>query len=171
MKKLLACILALTLSPGLFATICTAQDVVPSTVAPPISFCVGNTTHCVMPDLNVSTINYDLGAKKWDAGVTTIGVGYELLFYSTEAWASGVALHAAGQWSQSKPSYFALIPTLVLAKYFEVGARFSLMDGSTGKAMTFGLGAGLDLLSGKTMSARVSESRAAQHSTPSMVSP
>ncbi|HVP24125.1 MAG TPA: hypothetical protein VMS77_09475 [Conexivisphaerales archaeon] len=171
MKTILALIVALTLLSVSTPRTCVAQDIIPNMVAPPISFCIGQTTHCVMPDFNVNTVNYDLGAKKWDAGITTIGVGYALLFYSTEAWASGLAVHAAGQWSQSKPSYFAIIPTLVIAKYFEVGAKFSFMDGSIGKAITLGLGASLDVLTGQTMRARLSSARAARASQPGEVSP
>lgn len=142
----------------LFATHAQAQT--PNDVAPPISFCIGQTATCVMPDLNLQAVNYDLTAKKWSGGVTVIGVGYELLFYSDQPWASGIALHGAGQFTQTGPSYFALTPTLVVAKYFEIGGTFALMDGSIGKSITLGLGVPWDLLTGRTMAARMAAARA-----------
>lgn len=106
--------LVLLVSASLFATPAMAADAEPtsSDVAPPLSFCLPGTFHCVVPDFNLNAVNYDLGAQKWKAGVTQVGVGYALLFYSDKPWSSGIALHGAGQWSQGQSSYFALTPTL-----------------------------------------------------------
>ncbi len=123
-----------------------AAEPIPSDAAPPISFCLGQTFHCVVPDFNLNTVSYDLGSKKWKAGVTQVGVGYALLFYSDQPWSSGVALHAAGQWSQGQPSYFAVTPTLVFAKFFEVGATFVFLDGAIEKDLTLGLSANFEVL-------------------------
>lgn len=160
-KTLLAALSLLTLlsaHPGP-----ARADLALDDVAPPLSFCFGKTSICVMPDLNLSTVNYDLDAKKWDAGVTSVGVGYMLLFASDRPYASGIALHGAGQWSQTGPSYFALVPTVVLAKYFEVGVRLSFMDGSIGKYLTLGLGANADVimswLTGKNIRERLAAKR------------
>ncbi len=138
-------------------------EVTPSTVAPPISFCIGTSYNCVLPDFNLNTVSYDLDAKKWKAGVTSLAVGYMFLFASDQPWASGFALHGAGQWSQGQPSYFAIVPTVVIAKYFEVGMSFAFMDGAIEKNVTLGLSANAELLmqlvTGKTHSARVLEAR------------
>lgn len=76
-----------------------AAEPTPSDAAPPISFCIGQSFNCVLPDFNVNTVAYDLGAKQWKAGVNTIAVGYMFLYASDQPWSSGLALHAAGQWS------------------------------------------------------------------------
>lgn len=138
-------------------------QVTPDRVAPPLSFCIGETSACVMPDFNLTTINYDLAAKKWQAGTTSLGIGYMLLLASDKPYASGVAVHVAGQWSQSQPSYLALAPTLVLLKYFELGATWNLMDGGDKWYITFGLGANADtlmaLLTGKNLNDRLRAAR------------
>lgn len=159
MKNLLAASLLMLMT---FPNTARSQETAPTVLTPPISFCIGSTRHCVLPDLNLNTINYDLTTKKWDAGVTSVGVGYALIFYADQPWGSGIAVHAAGQWNQkNSPSYFALIPTVVLARYFEIGFGLKFMDGSIGKSLTLGLGAGLDLLTGKTMSTRFNEAKTA----------
>jgi len=131
-------------------------------VSPRLSTCLGRTTHCVMPDFDLGAVSYDFGAKKWQGGVTSIGVGYMLLFWSTSPLASGVALHGAGQFSQGQPSYFALTPTLVLARYFEAGCTLELADGGFSAQLTLGLGVAWDLLTGKTMGERLTSARAAR---------
>lgn len=146
---------------------CQAQEIVPNTITPPLSFCFGKTSHCVLPDLNLSTISYDLVLKKWDGAVSTVGIGYMLLFYSTEPWASGLAAHVAGHFGQSGPNYLAVTPTIIVARYIEIGFTLKLADGSIGRSITLGLGAGLDLLTGRTMATRLSETRAsAKNTTP-----
>lgn len=172
MKHLLTALLPISLlALMMLPSTAHSQETAPAVLTPPISFCIGRTSHCVMPDLNLNTVNYDLTTKKWDAGVTTVGVGYALIFYSDQPWGSGIAVHGAGQWNQkSSPSYFALIPTVVLARYFEIGFGLKFMDGSIGKSLTLGLGAGLDLLTGKTMATRFEEAKITP-STPSAPPP
>ncbi len=142
-----------------------AAEPTPSDVAPPISFCFGSSFNCVIPDFNLNNVNYDLGAKKWKTGVSTIAVGYMFLYASDKPWASGVALHGAGQWSQGSPSYFALVPTLVFAKYFEVGMSFIFLDGSIEKDVTLGLSANAEnlvsLITGKTIPVRLQAAKLA----------
>ena len=116
-----------------------------------------------MPDFNLSTVNYDFSSKKWAEGVVGVGAGYMLLFWSTSPLASGVALHGAGQFGQGQPSYFALTPTLVLARYFEAGATIKLADGNnTSVQLTLGLGIAWDLLTGRTMGERLTDAKVAQ---------
>lgn len=133
----------------------SAQSPVPNSVAPPLSFCLGKSAHCVMPDFNLSTVNYDLRAKKWDAGVTSIGAGYVLLFYADQPWASGLALHVGGRFGQSGPNYLALTPTLVVCRYFEAGTTVKLVDGGVDYYLTFGLGLAFDLMTGRTIPERL----------------
>lgn len=138
-------------------------QVTPDKVAPPLSFCIGKTSACVMPDFNLTTVNYDLSAKKWQTGTTSLSIGYMLLLASDKPYASGIAAHVAGQWSQSQPSYLALAPTLVLLKYFEVGVTWNLMDGGDKWYVTFGIGANADtlvsLLTGKNLGDRLRAAR------------
>jgi hypothetical protein len=137
----------------------------PSDVAPPISFCIGQTFNCVLPDFNLNTVSYDLGLAQWKAGVTTVAVGYMFLYASDKPWASGVALHGAGQWSQGAPSFFAIVPTLVVAKYFEIGMSFVFLNGRIEKDVTLGLSANAEILmaviTGKTMPVRLQVARLA----------
>jgi hypothetical protein len=126
----------------------------PSSISPVLSFCIGITFHCVLPDLNLMAVNYDLSTKKWDGQVQSVGLGYALLFYSDKPYASGVALHGAGQFKDSGPKYFSIIPTLVFARYFEVGATFQLADGAINKWLTLGVGFQSDVLSGRPMASR-----------------
>ena len=145
-----------------------AADPTTSDAAPPISFCIGQTFNCVVPDFSLNTVNYDLGAKQWKAGVTSIAIGYAFLYASDQAWSSGVALHGAGSFNQGTPSYFAITPTLVIAKYFEVGASFIFLDGSIEKDLTLGLSINAETLtswlSGKSIAARYQTRLAAARS-------
>jgi len=141
-----------------------AAEPTPNDVAPPLSFCVGDTYHCMMPDFNFSMVRYDLVAKKWDSiGITSVGVGYEFMFYSNQPWSFGPALHVAGQWGQDKPSYFGLTPTLVFFKYVELGASFDLRDGAVDKYLVAGLSGNTELLTrwitGKGIEVRLGEAR------------
>lgn len=142
-----------------------AQEPTSSDVAPPISFCLPGTYHCMVPDFALNTVNYDLGGKHWKAGVTQIGVGYAFLLYTDQPWSFGAALHGAGQWSQGQPSYFALTPTIVFFKVFEVGASFIFLDGSVEKDLTLGISANAEtimaLVTGKNIKARHEEAKAA----------
>lgn len=139
-----------------------AEDPVPNDVAPPLSFCVGRTYHCMFPDMNLSAVNYDLSAKKWQTGVKTIAIGYEFIFYSDKPWGFGPAVHGTGQWGQAD-SFLAITTTAVLLRYFEVGATFVLLDGKVDKFLTFGIAADADiltrLLTGMSMPARLEQLR------------
>jgi len=148
----------------LSASFCSAAaEPVPSDVAPPLSFCLGETYHCVLLDLNLQSVNYDLSTKKWQSGVKTLSAGYVLMFYSNEPWGFGPALHGEGQWSQGEPSSFGLTATGVFFRYFEVGVTFVLLDGKIDKYLTLGLSANLEhltrILTGKSMLVRLEEER------------
>jgi hypothetical protein len=131
-----------------------------NSVSPVLSFCLGQSNTCVMPDFGLSTVSYDLDAKKWAGGVQSIGVGYMLLFASDQPWASGIAVHGSFNFSQTEPSFFAPTVTAVLLRYFEVGATFRFMDGAIGKYLTLGANVPFDTLTGKTIPLRMAEARA-----------
>jgi len=123
---------------------------------------VGDTYHCMFPDMNLSAVNYDVSAKKWQTGVKTIAVGYAFIFYSDRPWGFGPAVHGTGQWGQSD-SFFAITTTAVLLRYFEVGATFVLLDGRVDRFLTLGIAADADLmtrlLTGQSMPARLEQLR------------
>jgi hypothetical protein len=135
-----------------------AADPTPSAVAPPISFCVGQSFTCVVPDFNAAFATYDLVAKKWSGGVDTVAAGYALLFFSDQPYALGPALHAAFNFSQSAPSYFSVFPTVVLFRFFEVGANVVFLDGSIKYSLSAGLSANFEaattLVRGKNIGER-----------------
>jgi hypothetical protein len=136
-----------------------AAGVVPDDVSPPLSFCIGETTHCVLPDLGLRAASYDLSARRWeDAGVSDLGAGYALILWSDQPWAPGVAVHASGRWGRSG-SHLDLVPTLVLLRYVHVGATARIGDGGVRFYLTLGAGATLDLLSGRTMRERIVDAR------------
>jgi hypothetical protein len=145
LQKISILVLAATL---LWPFTARSAEPTPSDESPPISFCFGTSFNCVVPDFNLNTVAYDLGTKQWKAGVTTVAVGYMFLYASDQPWSSGCALHAAGQWSQGQPSYFALVPSLVIAKYFELGMSFIFLNGSIEKDMVLGLSANAENLVG-----------------------
>lgn len=146
--------LALLASPG-----AGAQDPTPDSVAPPLSFCFGKTATCVLPDVGLQVVNYDLDAKKWSGGVKKLDLGYALLFAADESYGSGVALHFSFSLGQAVPNYFAPTLTLVLARYFQFGATFELGDGYLKKALTVGSSVPTDLLSGSTLYSRLLAAR------------
>ena len=93
----------------------------------------------MVPDLGLQTINYDLVAKKWAGGITAAGVGYAILFASDKPYASGFAIHASFDFSQTVPSYFAPTFSAVGFHWFEVGFTPVFMNGSVGKQLTLGV--------------------------------
>jgi hypothetical protein len=135
-----------------------AADPTPSMVAPPISFCIGQSFTCVVPDLNSSFANYDLMTKKWSGGVQTIAAGYALLFFSDQPYAIGPALHGAFNFSQEAPSDLSIVPTIVFFKYLELGINVVFLDGSIKYGMAFGLSGNFEaimtLVTGKNIGER-----------------
>ncbi|MGA9210474.1 MAG: hypothetical protein WB347_21950 [Terriglobales bacterium] len=142
-----------------------AQTPVPSDVAPPLSFCVGATTTCVVPDMGLSTVSYDLVNKKWAGGITQIAVGYALLFASEQQYASGFAIHAAFNFDQAAPSYFAPTFALVGFHWFEAGYTPVFYDGKIGQQLTLGVNLNAEalttLVTGKNLSQRLAAKKAA----------
>jgi hypothetical protein len=155
--------LLIFLVASLLAGAAVAQT--PNDVAPPLSFCFGSSTTCVMPDSGLQAVNYDLLNKKWSGGITGVGVGYALLFATDKAYASGVSVHATFNFSQEAPSFFAPTFAFVAAHYFEAGYTPVFYDGRIGQQITlmFGINAEsiMSRYTGKNMDQRLAAARLA----------
>lgn len=142
-----------------------ARAQTPSDVAPPLSFCFGASTTCVVPDSGLQAVTYDLTAKKWNGGVQSAGIGYALLYKSDTPYASGVSVHATFNFSQSAPSFLAPTFAVVIAHYFEAGYTPVFYDGRIGQQITLMVGLNAEtlvtLLTGKRMGVRLAAARAA----------
>ena len=93
-------------------------------IAPKVTKCWGNT--CLMPDAAVNAALFDLSAKKWEVGTTSLGAGLALLFVADSPYASGLTAHLTGVLTQAvgQPSF--VMPTIgaVLMRYLEVGFSY-----------------------------------------------
>ena len=142
-----------------------ARAQTPSDVAPPLSFCFGATTTCVVPDSGLQAVNYDLIHKQWSGGITGAGIGYALLYKSETPYASGVSVHVTFNFNQAAPSFLAPTFAVVVAHYFEAGYTPVFYDGRIGQQITLMVGLNAEtltaLLTGKRLDARLAEARAA----------
>lgn len=156
----------LALGSLLLAGQARAQSLVPSDVAPPLSFCFGASTTCVVPDSGLQAVNYDLVNKKWSGGITGAGVGYALLFAADTAYASGVSIHVTFNFSQEAPSYLAPTFAFVLAHILELGYTPVFFDGRIGQQITLMIGANAEAImtayTGKRLGERLAAKRAEQ---------
>ena len=136
-----------------------AQTPTPNDVAPPLSFCFGATTTCVVEDFNLQMINYDLIAKQWSGGITAAGIGYALLYRSDTPYASGAAVHVAFNFDQGSPSYFAPTFSAVFCHWFEAGYTPVFYDGHIGQKITLMVGLNAEqvmtMLTGKRLGQRL----------------
>ena len=143
----------------------TARAQTPSDVAPPLSFCFGASTTCVVPDSGLQAVTYDLTAKKWNGGIQAAGIGWALLYKSETPYASGVSVHATFNFSQSGPSFLAPTFAVVVAHWFEAGYTPVFYDGRIGQQITLMVGLNAEtltkLLTGKNMGQRLSAARLA----------
>ena len=143
-----------------------AQTLTPSDVAPPLSFCFGASTTCVVPDSGLQAVNYDLVNKKWSGGITGAGIGYALLFAADTAYASGASVHVTFDFSQSVPSYLAPTFAIVLAHIFELGYTPVFFDGHIGQQITLMIGANAEAImtayTGKRLGERLAAKKAEQ---------
>lgn len=124
----LAIIATLWVALGMVGPRCAKADVQLDTLAPKLSKCWGTT--CLQPAAAVNAVLFDLGAKKWQTGTTSLGAGLELLAASNKDYSSGATLHLTGVVSQSAPTY--LMPTvgLVLFRYAELGYSYRFASGA-----------------------------------------
>ena len=166
-----AAIIVLALGSLLFAGSAQAQTPAPtpSDVAPPLSFCIGTGFTCVVPDVGLKNINYDLKAKQWAGGITGVAAGYALLFASDKPYASGVAIHASFDFSQTVPSYFAPTFSLVAFHWFEAGYTPVFMNGQIGQQLTLGVNLNAEaiasLFTGQNISQRLTTAKAFARAT------
>ena len=134
-------------------------------VAPPLSFCFGASTTCVVEDFGLQAVNYDLTAKKWSGGIQAAGFGYALLFASDQPYASGFSVHATFNFSQAAPSFLAPTFAVVVAHWFEFGYTPVFYDGSIGQQLTLMIGLNAEeltsLVTGKRLGARLAAAKLA----------
>ena len=112
-----------------------AQTVTPNDVMPPLSYCFGGSTTCLVEDLGLTAVNYDAVNKKW-SGTSSAGFGYALLWASDTPYASGFSVHATFNFSQSGPSFLAPTFAAVAFHFFEAGYTPVFYDGSIGHQIT-----------------------------------
>ena len=159
-------VLVLVLGSLLLSAPAQAQTLTPSDVAPPLSFCFGASTTCVVPDSGLQAVNYDLVNKKWSGGITGAGIGYALLFAADTAYASGASVHVTFDFSQSVPSYLAPTFAIVLAHIFELGYTPVFFDGHIGQQITLMIGANAEAImtayTGKRLGERLAAKKAEQ---------
>jgi len=107
-----------------------SADINLDNLAPNLTKCWGST--CVMPDAAVNAALFDLSAKKWEVGTTSLGAGLALLFASDSPYASGLTAHLTGVLTQAEGKSSFAMPTLgiVLARYFEVGYSYRFTSGA-----------------------------------------
>ena len=157
--------LALLVLAGALLWGSAARAQTPSDVAPPLSFCFGATTTCVVPDSGLQAVNYDLIHKQWSGGITGAGIGYALLYKSETPYASGVSVHVTFNFNQAAPSFLAPTFAVVVAHYLEAGYTPVFYDGRIGQQITLMVGLNAEtltaLLTGKRLDARLAEARAA----------
>ena len=142
-----------------------AQGLVANDVAPPLSFCFGASTTCVVEDFSLQAVNYDLVNKQWSGGISAAGFGYVLLFASDTPYASGFSVHATFNFSQAAPSFLAPTFAAVIAHWFEAGYTPVFFDGRIGQQLTLMIGLNAEeltnLVTGKRLSARLAAARIA----------
>ena len=161
----LGALLALAGSLLLGSTAWAQAPLVANDVAPPLSFCFGASTTCVVEDFGLQAVNYDLTAKKWSGGIQAAGFGYALLFASDQPYASGFSVHATFNFSQAAPSFLAPTFAVVVAHWFEFGYTPVFYDGSIGQQLTLMIGLNAEeltsLVTGKRLGARLAAAKLA----------
>jgi hypothetical protein len=95
-------------------------------IAPKVTKCWGTT--CVMPDAAVNAALFDVSAKKWEVGTTSIGAGLALLFVADSPYASGLTAHLTGVLTQETGKSSFAMPTIgaVIMRYLEVGYSYRI---------------------------------------------
>jgi hypothetical protein len=95
-------------------------------IAPKVTKCWGTT--CVMPDASLNAVLFDISAKKWEVGTTSLGAGLALLFAADSPYASGISAHVTGVLTQETGKSSFAMPTIgaVFLRYFEVGYSYRI---------------------------------------------
>ena len=130
-------------------------------IAPKVTKCWGST--CLMPDAAVNAALFDLSAKKWEVGTTSLGAGLALLFVADSPYASGLTVHLTGVLTQTAGQSSFGMPTLglVLMRYLEVGYsyRFSASAPNT-SYISVAANIPWDVFTAATMPVRATRARA-----------
>jgi hypothetical protein len=116
-----------------------------------------------MPDGAVNATLFDISAKKWTVGTTSLGAGFALLFASDQDLASGITVHLTGVLSQEegKPSFYMPTVGVIVARYFEVGySRAFNGDGTSKGYLGFAGNIPWDVFTKATLPQRVAAVRA-----------
>jgi hypothetical protein len=123
MKRILLAlsILAVTLAP-----LAARADINLDDIAPKVTKCWGTT--CLMPDAAVNAALFDVSAKKWQVGTTSLGAGLALLFVADSPYASGLTAHLTGVLTQTAGQSSFVMPTIgaVFMRYLEIGYSYRL---------------------------------------------
>ena len=121
MKRFL---LALSILASMLVPVAARADINLDDIAPKVTKCWGTT--CVMPDAAVNAALFDISAKQWQVGTTSLGAGLALLFVADSPYASGVTAHLTGVLTQASGQSSFAMPTigLVLMRYLEVGYSY-----------------------------------------------
>jgi hypothetical protein len=153
----------IVLAAALGAASTARADIVLDNIAPSVTKCWGNT--CVMPDAAVNATLFDISAKKWTVGTTSLGAGIALLFASDQAMASGLTVHLTGVLSQEegKPSFYMPTIGVIVARYFEVGySRAFNGDGTSKGYLSFAGNVPWDVFTKATLPQRAMAARMAE---------
>ena len=114
--------------------------------APQLGGCFGQTDVCVAPDVSFNAVRYNLVTKKLSGGALPVGLGYTLLFGYSKWWASGLAVHAAANFTQAGPSFVEPSLSLTLLRYLHVGCAWNIADGATQVSLIGGVSMPVELL-------------------------
>lgn len=145
--------LVLTMGPA-------CADINLDEIAPKLTKCWGAT--CLQPAASVNAVLFDVSAKKWQAGTTSLGAGLELLFAADQAYGSGIIAHLTGVIAQQGASFAMPTFGVVLLRYAEVGYSYRLAsDAPNASYVSVALTLPWDLVAtGKTLPARATAARA-----------
>ena len=162
-----ASVLALSAGLGLLGYAVPARaDINLDDIAPRLTKCWGST--CLQPAASVNAVMFDLSAKKWMAGTTSLGAGLELLFAADQAYGSGLIAHLTGVISQQGPSFAMPTIGVVLFRYAELGYSYRVASDAPNASYVSGsLTLPWDLLAtGKSLPVRAAAARAARAAQP-----
>jgi hypothetical protein len=136
-------------------------------LAPKLTKCWSST--CVMPDAAVNAALFDISAKKWQVGTTSLGAGIALLFVADSPYASGLTAHLTGVLTQTTGQSSFAMPTigLVLMRYFEVGYSYRLSSNEPNASYISVAGnIPWDVFTAATLPQRMARARAAERAQP-----
>lgn len=163
MKRLL--LFAAILPLLLLATPAHAQD-----AAPFAGHCFGDgTSTCLVPELSFDVTRIRLNgpdAGSLAAGAVPVGLGYSMLFWYDQWYASGVNAHGIIDFSQKGTDFFQVSGGFTLARYFHVVAVFDRVGGGNEWWAAFGASVPVDVQPTSVADKRAKAVRAARAAAP-----